>query len=121
LAIAAGILEGTFDPAISGGFTWLSLAYSLWESFIGVALVVAVLVWFRNRFNRQGRLLQEMSATSYAVYVLHPLIIVPLALALSGISLNLEVKFILVAPLAVLLCFLVAYAIRQIPGVRKIL
>jgi fucose 4-O-acetylase-like acetyltransferase len=121
LAVAAGILEGVFDPAISGGLTWLSLVYSLWESFIGVALVVSALAWFRNRFNRQGRVLQEMSTASYAVYVLHPLLIVPLALALSGIQLNLELKFLLVAPLAVVLSFLVAYAIRQVPGVKKIL
>ena len=121
LAVAAGILEGIFDPAITGGLTWLSLVYSLWESFIGVAMVIAVLNFFRNRYNHQGRLLREMSTASYAVYVLHPLIIVPLSLSLSGIPLNLELKFILFTPLAISLCFIVTYVIRQIPGIKKIL
>ena len=121
LAVAAGILEGIFDPAITGGLTWLSLVYSFWESFIGVAMVIAVLNFFRNRYNHQGRLLREMSTASYAVYVLHPLIIVPLSLSLSGIPLNLELKFILFTPLAISLCFIGTYVIRQIPGIKKIL
>ena len=121
LAVAAGALRGEFDPAVAGGVTWLSLAYSLWEAFIGVALVIAVLAWFRNRFNYQGRLVRAMSATAYAVYVLHPLIIVPLALALSDVRLSLELKFILFAPLAVAVCFLAAHLVRMIPGIRNVL
>lgn len=121
LAIAAGALSGEFDPAITGGFTWLSLAYSLWEAFIGLALVITALVWFRDRFDRQGKLVRGMSGSAYAVYVLHPLVIVPLALALSVVQLNLGLKFLLVTPLAVALCFLVGYGVRLLPGIRKIL
>jgi len=121
LAIAAGALRGEFDPAVAGGLTWLSLAYSVWEAFIGVALVIVVLVWFRDRFDHQGKLVQAMSTTAYAVYVLHPLIIVPLALLLRNISLSLEVKFVLFAPLAVAISFLTGYLIRMIPGVRNVL
>jgi len=121
LAVAAGALSGEMDARAAGGFNLLSLAYSLWEGFIGVALVITVLVWFRNRFNRQGRLLRAMSGASYAVYVLHPLIIVPLALALSGIVLNLGLKFVLVAPLAIVLCFLVGHFVRKLPLVRNVL
>jgi peptidoglycan/LPS O-acetylase OafA/YrhL len=62
-----------------------------------------------------------MSAASYAVYVLHPLVIVPLALALSGIQLDLSAKFVLVAPVAVALCFLVGHGVRKLPVVRSIL
>ena len=51
-------------------------------------MVVTVLAWFRKRFNHQGRLARAMSDSSFAVYVLHPIIIVPLALVLSGIPIN---------------------------------
>jgi glucan biosynthesis protein C len=121
LAVAAGALSGEMDPAVNGGLTWLSLAYSLWEGFIGTALVIVALVWCRDRFDRQGRLLRSMSAASYAVYVLHPLLIVTLAIALSGIRLDLSLKFLLVAPVAVLLCFLVGHLVRKLPVVRGIL
>jgi glucan biosynthesis protein C len=121
LAVAAGALSGEMDTGAAGGLTWLSLAYSLWEGFMGVAMVITVLVWCRDRFNRQGRLLRAMSAASYAAYVLHPLLIVPLALALSGIRLDLSLKFVLVAPVAVALCFLVGHYVRKLPLVRNIL
>jgi peptidoglycan/LPS O-acetylase OafA/YrhL len=106
---------------IAGGFTWLSMAYSLWEGFMGTAMVVTTLVWCRDRFDRQTRLLRSMSHASYAVYVLHPLLIVPLALMLSSIPLGLSVKFVLVAPLAVALCFLAGHLVRRLPVVRGIL
>lgn len=121
LAVAAGALRGDMDPRVTGGLTWLSLAYSLWESFIGAALVITALVWARNRLNRQGRLLRAMGAASYAVYVLHPLIIVPLAILLSPIRLNLGLKFGLVAPVAVAICFLVGHFVRKLPLVRNVL
>lgn len=121
LAVAAGALSGDLDPAGAGGFTWLSLAYSMWESFMCVALSITMLAWFRGRFDRQGRLARELSAAAYGVYVLHPLVIVPLALALSGIRLDLSLKFVVVAPLAVALCFLVAALVRRLPLVKRIL
>lgn len=121
LAVAAGALRDEFDPAITGGLTGLSLAYCLWEAFIGVALMITVLVWFRDRFDMQGTLLQKMSLAAYAVYVFHPLIIVPLAVWLSSIQIPLELKFLLVTPLAVTLCFLIGYYLRRLPGLRLIL
>jgi len=121
LAVAAGVLSGEMDPAVTGGLTWLSFAYSLWEGFMGTAMVITVLVWCRDRFDRQGRLLQSMSAASYAVYVLHPLVIVPLALALNGIRLDLSLKFLVVAPVAVAICFIVGHVVRRLPVVRGIL
>jgi surface polysaccharide O-acyltransferase-like enzyme len=84
-------------------------------------MVIVVLAWFRQRFDHQGRLAKVMSDNCFAVYILHPLIIVPLALALSGIQMNLGLKFILVAPLAVTLSYLVAYLIRKVPFVRSVL
>jgi hypothetical protein len=46
---------------------------------------------------------------------------VPLALALSGMEQNLSVKYLVVAPIAVALCYLVAYGLRKVPFVRLIL
>jgi surface polysaccharide O-acyltransferase-like enzyme len=121
LAVAAGATTGQLDPQGAGGLNWLALAYSLREGFICVALTIVVLDWFRRHFNQQGRLAKVMSDNCFAVYILHPIVIVPLALALGGIALNLSLKFVLVAPLAVVMCYLVAYLIRKIPFVRSIL
>ena len=121
LAVAAGALEDAVDPAMAGGLTWLSLAYSLSEGFVCVAMTLTALALFRRRFNRQGSLARTMAADSYAVYILHPLIIVPLAILLSDITWPLELKFLLVAPLGVALCFLIGHAVRKLPLVRQVL
>jgi surface polysaccharide O-acyltransferase-like enzyme len=62
-----------------------------------------------------------MSESAFVVYIIHPGIIVPLALALSDIKINLSLKYLLVAPFAVLLCYLVAYGLRKVPAIRAVL
>lgn len=119
ISVAAGALEGDVDKAF-GGIHWQSLAYSVWEQFMCMAMVITLLVWFRTKFNRQGSLTRKMSAAAYATYIFHRPVITLLALALLSIKLDLALKFVLVAPLAVSLCFLVGYTVKQLPIVRDI-
>jgi fucose 4-O-acetylase-like acetyltransferase len=118
------VLSGALEKGVEefkGHLTWQSGLYSVWEQFLCVAIIVALLVWFRERFNRQGRLAASMGLDTYAVYVFHPAVIIPLAYALSGIVLIGMVKWVLVAPLALALCFLVAHLIRKLPLARDVL
>jgi glucan biosynthesis protein C len=114
-----GALEGDLD-SIMGGLHWQSLYYSVWEQFMCMAMVVTLLVWFRTKFNRQGSLARKMSAAAYATYIFHRPTITLLALALVSIRLDLALKFVLVAPLAVALSFLVGYVVKQLPIARDI-
>ncbi len=110
------------DPAIlAGGFHWQSFTYALWEQFIGVAIIIALTVFFRENCNNQGRFLKAMSKSAYTVYIFHAPIIVFLALGLRGIILDPLIKFVLVAPLAVGICFLLSNYIRKLPIARNIL
>jgi hypothetical protein len=120
ISLLGGALEGDLTP-FAGGVHWQSLAYSVWEQFTCVAVVVGLLVWFRDRLNRQGRLGRAMSGAAYATYVVFGPVIVLLALALSGIRMNMALKFILVSPVAVGLCFLVGYGAKKLPLARDIL
>ncbi|MFC2030914.1 acyltransferase family protein [Chloroflexota bacterium] len=119
LFVAAGALDGDIDSAM-GGVHWQSLAYSVWEQFMCMAMVVTLLVWFRTRFNRQGSLARKMSAAAYATYIFHRPTITLLAVALMSIRLDLALKFVLVAPVAVALSFLVGYVVKQLPVARDI-
>jgi len=118
--LAGGALQGNLDPFI-GGWHWQSLAYSVWEELMCLAVVVTLLVWYRNRFNNQGKLSKVMSGAAYGTYIFHAPIITLLALALSGINIDLMVKFVLVAPLAVAASFLVGYLVKKLPVARDIL
>jgi peptidoglycan/LPS O-acetylase OafA/YrhL len=120
LFVAAGALEGNIDSAM-GGVHWQSFAYSVWEQFMCVAMVVTLLVWFRRRFTEQGRLAKTMSGAAYATYVFHAPTIILVALALRGIRLDMGLKYVLVVPFAVAAAFLVGYLIKRLPVARDIL
>ncbi len=119
-ALNSGVPEAGVEPFL-GGLTWQSLLYSVWEEFVCIGIVVALGVWFRERFNDQGRLTANMGADSYAVYIFHPLVIVPLAFALGGITMMGLLKWLWVAPLALGLCFLLAHGVRKLPVAREVL
>jgi fucose 4-O-acetylase-like acetyltransferase len=112
---------GGDDTYIRGGFHWQSFAFSLWEQLLCVALVVALTVLFREKRNRQGKLGRSMAASAYTAYIFHAPIIVLLAFGLRSIEIELILKFVLVAPLAIFLCFSISTLIRKLPFTRRIL
>lgn len=118
--LLGGALEGNTEPYM-GGLHWQSFAYSVWEQFVGVGMILALLVFFRRRFSRQGRMARELSACTYTVYFIHAPVLVFLGLALRNIALPPLLKWALVAPAAVVLCFALAYLLKRIPGLRRIL
>ena len=120
IVVAGGVLESGVEPFL-GGLTWQSLLYSVWEQFLCIGIVVALGVWFRERFNHQGRLAANMGADSYAVYIFHPFVIVPLAFVLGGITMMGLLKWLWVAPLALALSFLLAHGVRKLPVARDVL
>ncbi len=121
MLISFGALSGEIADGVTGGLAWESLVYSVWEGFMGVATCITVLAWSRRFFNTQGRLAHTMAGSTFGVYVLHPAIIVPFALAISDIQLNLFLKYLLTAPIAVAICYLVVGALRRVPLVRSVL
>lgn len=120
IGVAGGALEGNVE-ALMGGFHWQALAYAIWEQLMCVAMIVTLLVLFRGRFNQQNGLARTLSGDTYAVYIVHAPVIVLLALALSGIRIEMSVKYILVAPVAVALSFAVGHLVRKLPLARDIL
>jgi surface polysaccharide O-acyltransferase-like enzyme len=118
--VLGGALEGDTDHFL-GGVNWQSFALSVWEQFVCMGLVIGFLVLFRERLNRQGGLAKDMAASAYTVFIIHAPVIVFLALALRGVTLQPLLKFILVAPLALALCFVLAHLIRRLPLARDIL
>jgi peptidoglycan/LPS O-acetylase OafA/YrhL len=110
------------EPAVFvGNGTWQSAVYALWDSIFAVGMVLAAITFFRRFFNGESRFGRFLSQQSYAVYIIHSPIVVFIAIALKGIHLESLLKFGMVAVIAVPTCFAVAYIIRKIPGVSRVL
>ena len=120
LFVLGGALEGNTDPFL-GGVHWQAFALAIWEQFVCMGMVIGLLVLFREKLNHQGKLAKDMAASAYTVFIIHAPVIVFLALALRDISLYPLLKFVLVAPIAIALCFVLAHYIRKLPLARDIL
>ena len=114
----ASILTGA---SFLGGLTWQTAAYALWEQVFAIAISIWLVVWFRERHNTQSRFLRILSDSSYGAYIIQAPVLVFLALSLQSIQLPLLLKFVVVSPIGVSLCFLFAYLIKKAPKVDRVL
>jgi glucans biosynthesis protein C len=119
IMISSGSAEG-FEPFL-GGFTWQAALLSTWEAIYCVSMSILMLSLFRARFDLQGSLARFLSRNAYTVYIIHPVVIIPLALLFRGVSADPLLKFVLISPVAVALCFLVSSLIRRIPYADQVL
>jgi surface polysaccharide O-acyltransferase-like enzyme len=117
---ATGALSGTLDPLL-GGLNWQSLVYSLWEQTFAVFMVTGMLWFFFTRFDHEGPVTSTAAGATYTVYIIHPVVIIPLTLSMQAVMLSPVPKFLLAAIIAIPLCFLLAILIRSIPGVDRVL
>lgn len=104
-----------------GGLTWQSLLYSFWETAACYSIIISLISVFKKRFNSQGNLTAWMAPNFYVVYIIHQLVILPLAIIFQDIFIPSYVKFIFVSILGVALCFVIASLIRKIRFTKKVL
>jgi surface polysaccharide O-acyltransferase-like enzyme len=104
----------------SGGFHWQSLLYAVWEQWIGLSILTALLVKGQQSWNSTTNLLSKLSRSSFAVYIIHPLVVISLSMAVRQLQIDPALKFLLIAPFTVLGSFLLGYLIVLIPGVNRI-
>jgi glucan biosynthesis protein C len=120
LVIAAAASGDT--AGLEGGVTWQSAGYSVWESFVAVAMSIGLIAVFREKFNRQSKLVKTLSDNAFAVYMFHPVIIVAVALLFSPVALYPITKWLLLCVICLPLCFAATHFVfRRIPLLKKVL
>jgi glucans biosynthesis protein C len=119
--LGGGTAGGQAGTEIAGGVHWLSLAYTLWESFVIVGVCIGLLVLFRTRWNHQGKLAIGLAASAYTIYLIHPVVLVGFAYAFQGVTLYPLLKWAIAVLVTLPLCFLLSGLIRKIPLVNRVL
>ncbi|MGY0037325.1 acyltransferase family protein [Pedobacter sp. NJ-S-72] len=105
----------------SGGLHWQSLLYAIWEQWIGLSILTALLIKGKRSWNTTSPLLCKLSRSSFAVYIFHPLVVVGLSLTVRNWMIDPAIKLLVVAPIAVLGSFSLGSLILMVPGVKKII
>jgi len=113
-------LNGAGKSNFSGGLSWTAILYAFWEPFVAWGLIVAWLLLFRERMNRPSALWMWLNRRAYAVYIIHPVVLVGIALLLRGWIAPALVKWGVVGALACLACWLAADPLVRLPGVRRV-
>jgi len=120
LFILGGALQGNV-PKFMGGWHWQAFAYAIWEQLLGLAMMVGLIVLFRKRFNRQGKLAKEAGASSYTAYIIHTPILIVCTLAVRDVQLFPLLKFALAGLVLVPISFALGAALRRAPLAKHVL
>jgi glucans biosynthesis protein C len=115
-----GAASGQMD-AFWNGLHWQSVALNLWAGLYSVSISMTLILWLRDRKQKTTSRVSPVTASSFATYLIHPLVLVPLSFPLSYLSIHPLVKFGLVAVLAVTISFAAGIALRKIPGFKAVL
>ncbi len=119
--ILGGAMDDNFEP-YEGGLHWQVAMLALWEQVFGISVCMWILVWFRERHNRQSKLYKKLSDNAFAVYLFHPPIVIGFAVLLVDTGLPSFVKFAALFISASVVTFALSeFMFRRIPGLKKVL
>jgi fucose 4-O-acetylase-like acetyltransferase len=103
------------------GANWPTLAFALIDGVIAVSFSLWCLAWLRRRWPTHGALVETAGRASYATYVAHPLVLTALMVMFAAVPLPPELKFVVVATVAVPACFAGGHALTRLPGAARVL
>jgi len=109
------------DGRPEGGWSVPALAYALWEPFVAWGVILVVLHRSQGRFRHPGPLGKRLARRTFAIYVIHPPVVVAVALVWRDVGSPALVKFALTGVVACVLCYLLAGLLLHVPGVRRVL
>lgn len=104
-----------------GGWSIPALVYALWEPFVAWGVILALLHRCERRFRELGPVGRRLARRAFAIYVIHPPVVVAVTLAWRGNTAPALLKFALSGSVACVLCYLLAGLLLQMPGVRRVL
>lgn len=115
---------GTDDTRMdrfTGGLHWQAAAATAVEGTLAATAPLLLIAWFRSRWNHQGPLLAAMSHTAYGAFIVHPPVIVGLALLLAPLGLPAELSFLIVLAGGIAGSFGMTAALLRMAPVRAVI
>ncbi|WP_263357999.1 acyltransferase family protein [Acidicapsa ligni] len=118
--VLARKLYGPGRSNFSGGFSWTAILYAFWEPLIAWGIISLWLLVFREHMNKPSAIWDWLNRRAYAVYILHPPVLVTIGLLLHHWTAPALLKFGVTGILSVAATWLISDPIVRLPGIRKI-
>jgi peptidoglycan/LPS O-acetylase OafA/YrhL len=114
-------MYGPGKSNFGGGYSWPAILYAFWEPFVAWGLIALWILIFRARMNQPSALWTWFNRRAYAVYIIHPVVLVGVSLLLRGWIAPALVKWGVVGAAAVIACWLAADPLVRLPGARSVI
>ena len=99
----------------------LGYVYAFWEPLVAWGVILKLLWEFQRKFTVLDGLWKSLARRAYTIFIIHPPVLVAVALAWRGIPTNGLVKFAVTGTVTCALCFIFAGWLLRVPALRKIL
>jgi len=101
------------------GLAWQAVLYALWEPFVAWGLIAAWLLFMRRFGNAPSAFWSWLNRRAYAVYIIHPPVLVGISVLLHPWIAPALVKFAVTGTLTCAACWLLADPLVRLPGLRR--
>jgi peptidoglycan/LPS O-acetylase OafA/YrhL len=116
----AHVLYGAGKANFAGGFSWPAILYAFWEPCVAWGLIAAWLLVFRAYMNKPSAFWEWLNRRAYAVYIIHPPVLVGISLLLHVWVAPALVKFAVTGTLTCIAAWLASDPLVRLPGVRRV-
>lgn len=99
----------------------LGYVYAFWEPLVAWGVILKLLVVFQRGFTALNGLWKSLARRAYTIYIIHPPVLVAVALAWRDIPAYALVKFAVTGVVSCALCFVLAGWLLRVPALRRIL
>jgi hypothetical protein len=107
--------------SLSGGWSAQAAVYALWEPFLAWGVIIGLLHLYSRRLETPGPVWRSLSRRAYAIYIIHPPVLVALALAWRSVAAPAALKFLVTGTATCFACYLLAGLLLKAPGARRVL
>ena len=104
-----------------GGWHVAAAIYAFWEPLVAWGFIMGLVRAFQRRLRKLNATWAALARRSYAIYIIHPPVLVGVALAWRDVPAPPLVKFAVTGAAACLVCFFVAGQLLRAPGLDKVL
>ena len=110
-------LQGTAE----GGLNAQALTYAFWEPFVAWGVILGLLTLFQRRFASLTGVWARLARRAYPIYIIHPPVLVGVALLWRDVAAPALIKFLVTGSLACALCYVIAGLVLRIPAVARVI
>lgn len=102
------------------GLDWRCIVFTLYIGIATMAFSLTLILWARKHVSADNRLVAFGGPNTFVVYLIHPLVLVPITYGMSFFTAPGLVKFAIAAALTTAVCFALAEAWRRLENLVRV-